>query len=96
MDGANTAPARYLSLCRIFYRSSPLVQRALYPNLLPSLVVFLCTDGANNINGWDFIVGAGEISLVSLPAKERSVFSEELWTQDQLENVFLQILGAAL
>ena len=66
------------------------------PEFVAPLVVFLCTDAASNINGRDFIVGAGEISLVSLPAKERSIFSDQMWTQDQLERQFPQTLGAGL
>ena len=66
------------------------------PEFVAPLVVFLCTDAASNINGRDFIVGAGEISLVSLPAKERSIFSAGMWTQDQLEQQFPQTLGAGL
>ncbi|MBL4868429.1 MAG: hypothetical protein JKY67_18845 [Pseudomonadales bacterium] len=60
------------------------------------MAVFLCTDAASNVTGRDFIVGAGEISLVSLPGKQQSIFSDEIWTQDHLERIVPQTLGAGL
>lgn len=57
------------------------------PEQVSQLVVFLCTDAASHVNGRDFIVGGGEITLVSLPTKERSIFSETLWTQDKLQEL---------
>jgi len=42
--------------------------------LVSPLVVFLCPAAAH-VNGRDFIVGGGEISLVSLLEKRRSVFT---------------------
>jgi NAD(P)-dependent dehydrogenase (short-subunit alcohol dehydrogenase family) len=68
----------------------------LRPELVAPLVVFLCTDKGANINGRDFIVGGSEISLVSLPEKERSIFREGGWTLDALERVFASTLGAGL
>lgn len=68
----------------------------LKPELVAPLVVFLCTDRASNINGRDFIVGGNEISLVSLPRKERSIFREGGWDLDSLDRVFDQTLGAGL
>ena len=68
----------------------------LKPELVAPLVVFLCTEKAANINGRDFIVGGSEISLVSLPQKERSIFRDGGWTLDSLERVFGSTLGAGL
>ncbi|MGH7960202.1 MAG: SDR family NAD(P)-dependent oxidoreductase [Candidatus Binatia bacterium] len=66
------------------------------PELVAPLVVYLCTDAASNVNGRDFIVGGGEISLVSLPKKERTIYTEHKWTVDQLEELFPRTLGAGL
>ena len=66
------------------------------PDQVAPLVVFLCTDAAAHINGRDFIVGGGEITLVSLPAKERSVFSDKPWTQEQLQKLLPKTLGKGL
>jgi NAD(P)-dependent dehydrogenase (short-subunit alcohol dehydrogenase family) len=68
----------------------------LKPEFVAPLVVFLCTDAASNINGRDFIVGGNEISLVSLPDKQRSIFREGGWDLDSLERVFAQTLGAGI
>jgi NAD(P)-dependent dehydrogenase (short-subunit alcohol dehydrogenase family) len=69
---------------------------SLKPEFVAPLVVFLCTDKAADVNGRDFIVGGNEISLVSLPQKERSIFREGGWTLDALERVWSQTIGAGL
>jgi hypothetical protein len=48
------------------------------------LVAWLCTDAASHINGADFRVMAGEISLMSTPGPVRSVFREDRWSFDAL------------
>lgn len=63
------------------------------PDQVAPLVVFLCTDAAANINGRDFIVGGGEITLVSLPGKERSIFSDTQWTQQRLQQLIPKTLA---
>ena len=57
----------------------------LAPEQVAPLVVWLCTDAAANVNGRDFIVGASEISLVSLPSAERTLFTPGDWTLDLLD-----------
>jgi len=52
------------------------------------LVVYLCTDAAAHVNGRDFIVGGGQIMLLSPPKPEAKIQSETIWTVDQLEKVF--------
>jgi len=66
------------------------------PELVAPLVVYLCTDAAAHINGRDFLVGAGEISLMSLPDREKTIYSEDLWTLDRLDELFPRSLGAGL
>jgi 3-oxoacyl-[acyl-carrier protein] reductase len=68
----------------------------LKPELVAPLVVYLCTDKAANINGRDFIVGGNEVSLMSLPDKERSIYREGGWTIDALERVFPSTIGAGV
>ena len=58
---------------------------AMIPAQVAPLVVWLCTDAAANVNGRDFIVGANEISLVSLPQPERTLFTDGDWTLDLLD-----------
>ena len=69
---------------------------AFSPAQVAPLVVFLCSDAAANINGRDFIVGGGEITLVSLPGKQRSVFSDQPWTQDKLQALLPNTVGKGL
>ena len=66
------------------------------PELVSPLVVFLCTDAAAHVNGRDFIVGGGEISLVSLPEKQRSVFTAGRWTQEELQKLLPKTLVRGL
>ena len=66
------------------------------PELVSPLVVFLCTDAAAHVNGRDFIVGGGEISLVSLPEKQRSVFTGSRWSQDELQKLLPKTLVRGL
>ena len=69
---------------------------AFRPELVAPLVVYLCTDAAAHINGRDFLVGGGEISLVSLPEREKTIYSEEMWTVERLTELFPRTLGAGL
>ena len=69
---------------------------SLKPELVAPLVVYLCTDAAANINGRDFIVGGSEISLMSMPDKERTIYREGGWTLDTLDRVFPSTLGAGV
>ena len=69
---------------------------AMAPELVAPLVVYLCTDKAANINGRDFIVGGDEISLMSLPDRERTIYKSGGWDLDSLERVFPSTLGAGV
>lgn len=68
----------------------------LKPELVAPLVVYLCTDAAGNINGRDFIVGGSEISLCSIPDKERTIYRDGGWDLDSLEAVFPAAIGNSL
>ena len=69
---------------------------ALRPELVAPLVVYLCTEDAAEVNGRDFIVGGNEISLVSLPRAERTIYRDGGWDIDTLARVFPTTLGAGL
>ena len=69
---------------------------AMAPELVAPLVVYLCFDEASNINGRDFIVGGNEISLMSLPQRERTIYKEGGWDLDSLARVFPSTLGAGV
>ena len=69
---------------------------AMAPELIAPLVVYLCTDAASNINGRDFIVGGNEISLMSLPTRERTIYKEGGFDIETLERIFQSTLGAGV
>ncbi len=69
---------------------------AMAPELVAPLVVYLCTDAASNINGRDFIVGGDEISLMSLPTRERTIYREGGWDLDSLDRIFPGTIGAGV
>jgi NAD(P)-dependent dehydrogenase (short-subunit alcohol dehydrogenase family) len=66
------------------------------PELIAPLVVYLCTDKAANINGRDFLVGGNEISLMSQPGRERTIYHEGGFTVDILDRIFASTLGAGV
>jgi len=68
----------------------------LKPEMIAPLVVYLCTDKAANINGRDFIVGGNEVTLMSLPSRERTIYREGGWTLDALDRIFPSTLGAGV
>ncbi|MGH2609093.1 MAG: SDR family NAD(P)-dependent oxidoreductase [Tepidiformaceae bacterium] len=69
---------------------------ALAPELVAPLVVWLATDAAHNVNGRDFLVGGDEISLMSIPQRERTIYREGGFTLDVLDRLFASTLGAGL
>jgi hypothetical protein len=48
------------------------------------------------VNGRDFLVGGDEISLMSLPGRERTIYREGGFTLDALDRLFPSTLGAGL
>ncbi len=65
--------------------SNPVAQiEAWIPDGVAALTTWLCTDEAANVNGQDFIVSATEVSLMTQPTPERTIFTEEVWTVDEL------------
>ena len=54
------------------------------PEMIAPLVVFLATDEAADINGYDFFVGGGEIGVFSQPEVKGCIKKEGAWTLDEL------------
>ena len=69
---------------------------AMAPEAVSPMVVFLCTDEAANINGRNFLVTGGEVSLYSEPENWRSIFKEGTWTVDELCKLAPMTLAAGL
>ncbi len=69
----------------------------LTPEQVAPLVVYLGTDDAANVNGYDFLVGGGYISLMSQPVEIRTIWtSEGTWTVDEIARKFPGSLGRDL
>lgn len=68
----------------------------LKPDFVAQFVVYLCTDAAANINGRDFSVGGDEVSLMSLPERQRSIYREGGWDLTSLERVFNSTIALGL
>jgi NAD(P)-dependent dehydrogenase (short-subunit alcohol dehydrogenase family) len=69
------------------------------PDLVAPMVVYLCTDAAANINGCCFSSSGGTISLNAEPLPIKSIYSvrdDGLFTQDELERVIPNTIGAGL
>ena len=69
---------------------------ALAPEAISSLVVFLCTDEAANINGRTFLAVGGDIALYSEPENYRSILKKGMWTVDELCDLIPKTLAAGL
>jgi NAD(P)-dependent dehydrogenase (short-subunit alcohol dehydrogenase family) len=58
------------------------------PEMVAPFVVFLCTDAASNVNGYDFYVGSGLIGVFSQPAITVSISEQgKVWTADELVKI---------
>ncbi len=69
----------------------------LTPEQVAPLVVYLSTDEAAGVNGYDFLVGGGYVSLMSQPEETRTIWtSEGTWTVDELARKFPNSLGRGL
>ncbi len=66
------------------------------PEDVSPLVVWLCTDEAADINGCDFIVGTGQISLLQKPEPWRSIYTDKPWSLDQLAEILPRSLCRGL
>lgn len=67
--------------------SSPVAQiESWVPEGVAALTTWLCTDEAANVNGQDFIVTATEVSLMTQPTPERTIFTDDVWTVDELSS----------
>ncbi len=66
----------------------------LAPEMVAPLVVYLCTDAAANVNGRDFVVGGDEVSLMTIPSKQATIYRDGGWDLASLERVFPRVIGA--
>ncbi|MDY6843881.1 MAG: SDR family oxidoreductase [Thermodesulfobacteriota bacterium] len=57
---------------------------SLQPEDVAPFVAYLATDEAANINGYDFMVGGGMVSLLSQPVITRAMHKEGRWTVEEV------------
>jgi NAD(P)-dependent dehydrogenase (short-subunit alcohol dehydrogenase family) len=58
------------------------------PEMVAPLVVFLCTDAAANINGYDFAVGGGQIGVYTQPEIKAEINEPgKVWTVKELIDI---------
>ena len=66
------------------------------PDDIAPFVVWLCTDVAADINGYDFAVGGGHIGLYSQPTQIKNIDKEGRWTLDELDRLMPTSLALGL
>ena len=54
------------------------------PDDIAPFVCYLASDYAANINGQTFLVYSSEISLMSQPRPERSIYNEGHWSMEEI------------
>lgn len=66
------------------------------PEDVAPFVVWLCTDAAAGINGYDFRVTGGHIGLYSQPTEIKCIDKEGRWTLDEMDRLAPVSLAAGL
>jgi len=58
------------------------------PEMIAPLVLFLCTEAASNVNGYDFEIGGGRIGVYSQPEVHAQIYEAgKVWTLDELLDI---------
>jgi hypothetical protein len=66
------------------------------PDDVAPFVVYLATDAAADINGYDFTVVGGEVHLMSQPTPVKSIYKDGRWTMDELDKIVPKSLAVGL
>ena len=66
------------------------------PLVVGMFIAYLCSDAAEQVTGQDFFVQGNEISLMSIPRKERTVLHDGGWDLDSMERLFPATIGPAI
>ncbi len=80
-----TALSQALGRYAVGERGKSSIAKPTLPEQVATLVVWLCSDAANNINGRSFFVGGEEVGLWSEPELVRSMTRPGSWTLDTLD-----------
>jgi NAD(P)-dependent dehydrogenase (short-subunit alcohol dehydrogenase family) len=79
--------ARQMRTTRTEADTSPSQQGPLDPNDIAPFVCYLASDMAGNVNGQTFLVYGGNITLLSLPRRVRTIFKNGQWDLDELKEM---------
>ena len=60
------------------------------PDDIAPFICYLASDMAANVNGQTFLVYGGNITLLSLPRRVRTIFKNDQWTLDELKELVPQ------
>jgi len=66
------------------------------PEMVAPLVVYLCTDAAADVNGYDFLSGNGQIGIFSQPVVTAQIEKAGVWTLDELMDIMPQKITKGL
>ena len=69
---------------------SPAPQGPTDPDDIAPFVCYLASDMAADVNGQTFLVYGGNIELLSLPRRVRTIFNTDQWTLDELKELVPQ------
>ena len=65
-------------------------QGAMDPDDIAPFICYLASDLASEVNGQTFLVYGGNITLLSLPRRVRTIFKNDQWTLDELKELVPQ------
>jgi NAD(P)-dependent dehydrogenase (short-subunit alcohol dehydrogenase family) len=66
------------------------------PEGVAPFVTWLCTDAAADVNGQDFVISAEHVSLMHQPRPATTLYSDEPWTLDQLDDLLPETITRGL
>ena len=82
--------ARQMRSGRSETERAPAPQGPMDPDDIAPFICYLASDMASNVNGQTFLVYGGNITLLSLPRRVRTMFKNDQWTLDELKELVPQ------
>jgi NAD(P)-dependent dehydrogenase (short-subunit alcohol dehydrogenase family) len=82
--------ARQMRSNRTEGERAPAPQGPMEPDDIAPFICYLASDMAANVNGQTFLVYGGNITLLSLPRRVRTIFNTDQWTLEELKELVPQ------
>jgi NAD(P)-dependent dehydrogenase (short-subunit alcohol dehydrogenase family) len=82
--------ARQMRSSRTETDRAPAPQGPMDPDDIAPFICYLASDLASEVNGQTFLVYGGNITLLSLPRRVRTIFKNDQWTLDELKELVPQ------